>query len=295
MSRAQFLVSCAALCGALGCTETTTPTAPTGPVAETAAPKGSPMPYKVLADEVSIAANTVEYHVLVQDQPKHDDVDGLLKFLYRHLMTRREPSPAALAGYVYSNEAQYKTPPRSPIASIVQKPGDVGPTFDNKVPLEFWQQVDQALPHSDKGWKLEKKIVRDDTQKTLIITVPFTEPGKDQWAATVSFNQAMVIFTDTAQSLFDKVPELHAMTFLGDWKDQNVVKIELDRGTYQSLKLNELEDQIGQIHGRAFLELASNKGTDASVAKANAQRMAAVYKKMLGQLKGRATVSPTLK
>jgi hypothetical protein len=31
------------------------------------------------------------------------------------------------------------------------------------------------------------------------------------------------------------------------------------------------------------------------VAKDNAQRMAAIYKKMLGQLKGKATVSPTLK
>src|SRR5258708_1030241 len=105
------------------CNETTQTAQPSGPVAETVSPKDSPMPFKVLADIINTGANTVEYHVLVADQPKHDDVDQLLKFLYRHLMTRREPAPSSLEADVYSNEAQYKTPPRSPIASVTQKSG----------------------------------------------------------------------------------------------------------------------------------------------------------------------------
>ncbi|HEX6839452.1 MAG TPA: hypothetical protein VF334_22905 [Polyangia bacterium] len=264
-------------------------------VGETTSPKDSPMPYKVLSDEINKQANTVEYHVLLSAQPKHDEADQLLKYLYRHLMQRAEPQPAGIAAYVYSDEAQYKTPPRSPVASVVQKPGDVGPAFDNKVPLEFWQQVDQALPHTDKGWKLEKKIDRQDDQKTLTITMPYTEPGEDRWADKLSFNQAMVIFTDTAKELFEKVPELRAMTYIGRWKDQDVVKISMDRSQYQAINIGDIEEQIGQLHGRAFLELATNRGTDKSVDKANSQRMAAIYKKMLGQLKGHAWVSPTLK
>ena len=262
---------------------------------ETASPADSPMQYKVLADNIDKATNTVEYHVLVAGPPKHDQADALLKYLYRHLMTRAEPQPAGVSAFVYSDEAQYKTPPRSPIASVVQKPGDVGPAFDNKVPLEFWQQVDQALPHTDKGWKLEKKIDRQDDQKTLTITMPYTEPGEDRWADKLSFNQAMVIFTDTAKELFEKVPELRAFTFIGRWKDQDVVKISMDRQQYQAINIGDIEEQIGQLHGRAFLELATNHGTDKSVEKGNTQRMAAIYKKMLGQLKGHAWVSPTLK
>jgi hypothetical protein len=282
--------------GGTACNETPQPAQPTGPVAETVSPKESPMQYKVLADEVSTQANTVEYHVLVADQPKHDDVQKLLEFMYRHLMTRREPEPATLNGYVYSNEAQYKTPPRSPIASVSKKQGEMGPSFENKVPLEFWQQVDVALePHTDKGWKLAKKIERDDNAKTLTITVPYTEPGVDQWAEKLSFNQAMVVFTDTAQALFEKVPELKAMKFVGRYKDQDVVTMNLDRTDYQALKIPDIEEQIGQLHGRAFLELSTGRGSDAKVAKDNANRMMAVYKKMLGQLKGKATVSPTLK
>jgi hypothetical protein len=262
---------------------------------ETASPKDAPMQYKVLADDVNKQSNTVEQHVLLPSQPKHDEADALLKYLYRHLMTRAEPQPAGVAAYVYSDEAQYKTPPRSPVAAVVQKPGDVGPTFDNKVPLEFWQQVDQALPHTDKGWKLEKKIDRNDANKTLTITVPYTEPGEDRYADKLSFNQAMVVFTDTAKELFEKVPELRAMNFIGRWKDQDVVKIGMDRQEYQAVNIGDLEEQIGQLHGRAFLELSTGHGTDKSVEKGNTQRMAALYKKMLGQLKGHAWVSPTLK
>jgi hypothetical protein len=266
-----------------------------GAAVETTSPRDAPMQYKVITDEVNKQTNTVEQHVLLAAQPKHDDADVLLKYLYRHLMTRFDPQPAGVAAYVYSNEAQYRTPPRSPIGSVVQKPGDVGPTFDNKVPLEFWQQVDQALPHSDKGWKLEKKIERDDANKTLTVTQPYTEPGEDKWAEKLSFNQAMVIFTDTAKQLFERVPELRAMNFVGRWKDQDVVKISMDRAQYQAVNIGDIEEQIGQLHGRAFLELATGHGSEKSVEKGNTQRMAAIYKKMLGQLKGHAWVSPALK
>jgi hypothetical protein len=262
---------------------------------ETTSPADAPTQYKVLLDDSNKQTNTAEYHILVAAQPKHDEADALLKYLYRHLMTRAEPQPAGVAAYIYSDEAQFKTPPRSPIGSVVQKPGDVGPAFDNKVPLEFWQQIDQAISHADKGWKLEKKVERNDANKTLTITVPYTEPGEDRWADKLSFNQAMVVFTDTTKELFEKIPELRAFNFIGTWKDQDVVKIGMDRTQYQAINIGDIEESIGQLHGRAFLELATNHGTEKSVEKGNTQRMAATYKKMLGQLKGHAWVAPTLK
>lgn len=292
MRRLSLALVCALF--AAGCSSATAPTAPAASKAETTSPKDSPMTYRVLSDEVNKAANTIDYHVLIAPA-KHDEVEALLKYLYKHLMQRDEPAPAGLAAYVYTDESQYKTPPRSPVASVVQKPGDVGPAFEDKVPLEFWQQLDQALEHSDKGWKLEKKLERDDKAHTVAVTVPYTEPGKDQYAEQLSFNMAMNVFTDTAQALFEKVPDLTAMTFVGRWKDEDVVKIDLDRPTYQKLNLADVEEQIGQLHGRAFLELATGHSSDQAATKANAQRLAGVYKKMLAGLKGHATVSPKLK
>jgi len=299
-----------------GCANQAPAPAPGAAPAETASGPDSPMKYTVLADNFDGKTNAVDFHVLVGDGPKHDDVEKLLKYLYRHLMQRKEPEPTSLQASVYSNESQYKTPPRSPVATVVRKPGELAPIFENKVPLEFWQQIEVGLFGEDekerqrhleqnKTVKLAIKVDRNDAQKSLTVTFPYTESGKDQWAETLSFNQAMNFFTDMAQSLFEKVPELSQLTYVGTWsscKDhaptcpaEDVVKISLDRDTYHGLKLGELEDQIGQIHGRAYLEMSSGRGSDAAISKANSARMSALYRKILAQLKGRAWVSPKLK
>ena len=126
--------------------------------------------------------------------------------------------------------------------------------------------------------------------------MPYTEPGEDRWADKLSFNQAMVIFTDTAKELFEKVPELRAFNFVGRWKDQDVVKIGDGSHAVSG-------DQPRRHRGadrpapRPRLPRAGDRITapTSRVDKANTQRMAAIYKKMLGQLKGHAWVSPTLK
>jgi hypothetical protein len=308
---AAFLL-CAPLCG---CPSNDQPPA-AKTASETASPPDAPVKYTVLADHFDAKSNAVDFHVLIAPNPKHDDVEKLLKFLYRHLMQRKEPEPTSLAASVYTDEAQYKTPPRTPVAGVLRKPGELAPTFENKVPLEFWQQIEVGLFGEDekdrqrrldanKVAKLPIKWQRNEAQKTLVVTIPYTEGGKDEWAETLSFNQAVNIFTDTAQSLFEKIPELAQLQYVGTWsgcKDhsptcppEEVVKITLDRDAYHSLKLGEIEDQIGQIHGRAYLEMSTGRGSDASISKANSARMTALYKKMLGQLKANAWVSPKLK
>lgn len=284
-----------------GCPET--PTAPTGPAAETEAPKDSPVPYKVLKDDT--VNNAVEYHVLIAETVKHDEVQKLLEYLYRHTMTRRDAEPAAMGGFVYTSESAYATPPRTPIAQVVRKSGEMGPSFENRVPLEFWQEVKEALEprgsdgkpteRRDEKWTLKLKVVRDDAQKTLSVTQPYTDQGVDKWAPTLSFNQSMQEFCDTARSLFDAVPDLRQLDFSGVWNDKEVVKISLTRSDYAKVKLGEIDERIGQHHGTAFLKLATGKGTDQSVAKENAAVIAKEYRAMLAQLKGKATVSPTLK
>src|SRR5438552_2032251 len=121
-----------------GCPENAPPPASN---VDVESPKDSPVAYKVLKDET--VNNAVDYHVLVADGTKHDDVQKLLEYLYRRTMTRREDPPAATSCYVYTTEAAYATPPRTPVATVIKKGSDNGPTFENKVPLEFWQEVEQ--------------------------------------------------------------------------------------------------------------------------------------------------------
>ncbi len=270
------------------------PAAETAPTGEAVSAKDSPMSFKVLLDQTIRDENRVEFHVLVDKTPTHDEADGLLKYLYRHLKTR-DPEPGSIGGYVYTSEVQFNTPPRTPLASVVQKPSDVGPVFENKVPLEFWQEIDQALPHTDKGWKLEKKIERHDADRSFTLTYPYVEAGKDQWADSLSFNIAVNEFTDVAKTVFENVPDLKAMTFIGRYKDQDVVKITLDRPTYQALNVSDIEEQVGQLHGTAFLKGSTGHGTDASINKELQQKRAALYKKMLGQITPKPFIAASLK
>ena len=278
---------------------------PPGPAPDRTCPEGSPLPCQVLLDETN--NNSVDYHVLVADGAKHDDAQKLLEHLYRHTSKRREDEPAGVAVYVYTTEAAFRTPPRTPVAQVVRKAGELGPKFENRIPLEFWQEVEQALlpppipgqegprVRRDAKWNLKLKVERDDAQKTLVLTQPYTEPGEDKWAATLSFNQAMQEFADAARALFEEVPDLKGMTFVGTWKDKEVVRIQLSRADYNAVKLGEIDERIGQHHGRVFLELSTGRASDQAAAKTNANLIAKEYRAMLAQLKGKATVSPTLK
>ena len=293
----------------LACTQS--PPTPTGPTPDTVSSKDSPVEYKVLEDKTD--NNSVEYHVLIAEGTKHDDVESLLKYLYRYTMKRRGEEPAGIAAYVYTTEVAYKTPPRNPVAQVVKKSSDAGPTFDDKVPLEFFQEIDQALfPRRDveneeqylaRRAEIEKqamkpKVDRDDAARTVTITWPYSDrdkTGKEVWAETLSFNQSMNAFTDVARQLFEGARELKAMTFVGMWKDKEVVRIALSRADYSAAKLNEIDERIGEHHGRVFLELATNRSSDAKAAKQNSERIAKEYKAMLKQLKDKAKVDPGLK
>lgn len=274
------------------------PAAPAGATADTACPKDFPTACKVLKDETDVKNNSVEYHVLVPPDTRHADADKLLQSLYRHLMTRRDSEPAALSGYLYTNEVQFSTPPASPVASMVKRAEAKIPIFENKIELELWQQVEEALELSRRA---DRKLKRQLTYRAegdsgrASVSVPFTESGKEDWAPQLSFNQAMNQFTDVALALFSRAPGLKLLHFVGVWKDQEVVRIELSRADFNAMQLRDVEERIGSLHGRAFQELALQKGSDESVARSLNARAAGEYRKILAQLKGRAFVSPQLK
>ncbi|HEX2569570.1 MAG TPA: hypothetical protein VH877_08425 [Polyangia bacterium] len=279
------------------------PPAQEAPPTPKSAPADAPVPYQVLKDELNNGTN--ELHVLVAPTIRHDETQKLLEFLYRHVMTRHEDPPSGMAGYVYTSEAAFRTPPPTPIGTVLKRASDLGPRFENKLPLEFSQEIDQALARradTSKGWKHALQVSRNDEARSVSLTVPYTELGKDEWAQTLSFNQALQTFCDLAMALFDNVHDLRAMTFSGVWKDREVVRIALTRAEYQALKLNELEERIGAHHGSVFLEVGAGKSSQLSPEEANraASRQAAAviakeYRGLLAQLKGRATVSPTLR
>lgn len=274
---------------------------PTGPKADESCPKELPAGCKVLKDETDTAKNSVEYHALVPADTKHDAAQKMLEALYRHLVTRRDNEPAVLAAYLYTSEAQFTTPPPSPVAAVVKKSGEKAPSFDNKIPLELWQQVEQALNLEKRFDRRFQKADRklgynaEPSQSKVTVTQPFTEGGTEEWAQAVSFLQVMNHFTQAAIPLFEQIVDLKQLVYVATWKGEEVARIDITRADYQKLDLRGVEEKIGSLHGRAFLELATGRGTDASVTKAHNQRAASEYRRIIGQIKGQAFISPQLK
>ena len=272
--------------------------APSGPQADTSCPKDFPTSCKVLKDSTDPKSNSVEYHVLLPADTKHDAARKLLESLYRHLVQRRDSEPAALAGYLYTNEAQFSSPPPSPVASVVKNAEAKIPVFDNKIPLELWQQVEDALELSKRAdRKLKRQLTYRATESEgqVTVTVPFTESGKEDWAPALSFNQVMNQFTDVTLALFSRAPDLKQLHFIGQWQDKEVARIELSRADFNALQLRDVEERIGSLHGRAFQELALQKGSDESVSRSLNARAGAEYRKILAQLKGKSVISAQLK
>lgn len=271
----------------------------TGPKPDTECPKELGTKCKVLKDETEKL--TVEYHVLVAAETKHEEAEKYLQAIYRHLMTRRDATPTQISGFLYTNEAQFNTPPLSPVGSVVQKPSDKAPTFENKIAKELWQQVEEALKIAERADRKNKQLKRrleyvaEADKGKVTITMPFTEGNNDEWAKELSFNQVMGFFSQFTMDLFNNIPDLKVFVFAAQWKDQTVANIECSRADFGALHLRDIEERIGQIGGRAYLELTEGKTSDAAAEKRLAARKAAEYRKITTFLKGKAIISAQLK
>lgn len=271
----------------------------TGPKPDTVCPKEIGSSCKVLKDEWDDKKLVAEYHILVAADTKHGDAEKYLQALYRHLMTRRDYPPTQLGGFVYTDEAQFKTPPLSPVGSVTQKPGEKSPTFENKIALELWQQVEAAIKLSSRAdRKLKRKLEykADAPAHSVTIIVPFTEGVTEEWAKEIDYAQVISFFSELSQQLFNNIPDLKTFLFRARWKDQEMAQIELSRADYDKINFAEVERRVGQLAGRTFLELTTGKGgSEASVEKAHIRRRAAEYKKAIDQIKIKPIINPLLK
>lgn len=271
----------------------------TGPKPDTVCPKEITVTCKVLKDEWDDKKLTAEYHILVPADTKHDDATKHLQALYRYLMTRRDLNPTQLGGFVYTSEAQFSTPPLSPVGSVIQKPSDKSPTFENKIALELWQQVEGAIKLSaraDRKLKRKLEYSADAATQSVTVIMPFTEGVTGEWAKEIDYSQVIAYFSELSQQLFNNIPDLKVFIYRARWKDQEMAQIELSRADYDKLNLAQVEQRVGQLAGRTFLELTTGKGgSESSVEKAHQKRRSAEYKKAIDQLKGKAIINAQLK
>ena len=253
-------------------------------------------PFKVVKDDVSTDKEKVNLQVALTAPAERENIEALLKDLYRQVMTRIGYEPSTVEIYVFASEDRAKAAPDAWSASLIKHQSDKGPNIENKVQLTFPKAVAAALQGDTFVGKLQPKVEIDEAKHHVTLTIPYVEPGKDEWADHLSYNLAVTTFVDYAQRLYQNVADMDGLTYIGVWKDAPVLRITLaNKGDYNTLDLYALGERIGGKQGKAFAEAQLTKKSDATIAKEKAQAEKKEYQTALGKLpKGQVTVAPAL-
>jgi hypothetical protein len=293
--------------------------APTACCDQPKIPPGVPA-FTVVRDEITgpTDGQDVKIHVALKQRTKRDEIYPALQFLYRYAMTRNTFEPVEFLGAFYSTEGDAQTG-ANPVAKIWRERGDKGPKCENAIRLEFPEQVQKAFAASlgraeeedlsdtchlaekkkivrvDDNFKHKPSMAVDDARKSVEVTYPYLESGKDQYVKTLSFNNAMTYWAEFLTQMFSKAPELQEVTYVGVVDDRPALKLTTTRQEFDQ-HLSNVQETIASYAAITFAKLGLHKTDDKGALKDQEQQKAKTYKAALAFLpKNHVYVSPKLK
>jgi hypothetical protein len=308
----------ATLAGA-SCTKSEQPSGPTTCCDQPKVPPGIPG-FTVVRDEVTgpTDGQDVKLHVALKQKTKRDEIYPALQFLYRYAMTRKTFEPTSFMGAFYTTEGEAQTG-GNPVAKIWREHGDKGPKCENNIKLLFKEEVEKAFAWSlnravpenlEDTCHLEvKKVVArfddkfehkptmkiDEAKKSVEVTYPYLETGKDEYVASLGFNSAMTYWAEFTTTMFGKSPDLQEVTYIGLLNDAPALKITTSRQQFDS-KLSTVQETIASYSAITFAKLGLHKIDDKGAKKDQEQHKTKTYKAALSFLpKEQVMVSPKLK
>jgi len=275
--------------------------------------------FKVVKDESkgSSDAQDVTIRVVLKQKTKRADIYPSLQFLYRYAVQRGTFPPKNFTGEFYTSESEAASG-TSPVAKIWKLQADQGPKCENAIKMELPEEVDRAFAHSINRGEEEdledschlnekKKVARvddnfkhkptyklDEGTKSVEVQFPYLESGKDEYAKSLTFNEAMTYFSEFMNTMFQKAPDLQQITYVGVLDDQPALKVTVTRQEYDA-KLSTLQETIASYSAIIFAKLGLHK-TDDKGAKAEQEAHSnEVYKQALAMLpKDHVFISPKL-
>jgi hypothetical protein len=281
-------------------------------------PAGIPA-FTVVRDEVSGPSDgqDVKIHVALKQKTKRDEIYPAMQFLYRYAMTRNTFEPTNFVGSFYATEGEAQTG-GNVLAKIWRERSDKGPKCDNMIKYEFAEEVQRAFAHSLNRAEPEdladtchlaekKKVVRfddkfthkptmqlDDKARSVEVTYPYLETGKDEYVKSLTFNNAMTYWAEFNTAMFGKSPELQSVSYIGVLDDQPVLKIKVTRQQFDE-KLSRVQETIASYAAITFAKLGLHKTDDKGALKDQEQQKTRTYKAALGFLpKDQVFISPKL-
>jgi hypothetical protein len=305
----------------LGCASDKTDKAPKPCCEQPQIPAGTPA-FTVLADDVTGPSDgqRVIMRIALREPVKRDAVYPVLHTLYRHAMKRSAFEPIHFVADVYANDqdAVAGGDDRS-LARITRAQSDQGPRCDNRIPYDFTEQVDRAFAASlgrapeedlndtcrlapakvvarpDDGFANRPSYEVDAATKTVAVTFPYLEMGKDEFVKELRLNAALTYWIELTTSLFRKVGEVDRVSYAGTWKGETPVKITVTRAQFET-HLAALQEEIAAHAAVTFQTLGMGRSNDASALKEQEAFKSKTYKTALARLpKGAVALSAKLK
>jgi hypothetical protein len=282
-------------------------------------------PFRVMRDDVT--GRSDEQKVLLRaglTQPiRRDAVYPVLHHLYRYVTNRRALAPIEVEIDLYPDPASADAGGDTKmIARIARSTSEEGPRCDNRVAYDLPEQVERAfnLRPGDNGEgggeKIDdtcrlappKQTARFDAQfvhkssykldaasRSVEVTYPYLELGKDEWQKGLTFSSAVMAWTEVAARFFDNVPDLRAVTFVGLLEDAPVVKIALSRQEFDASNRG-LRETIAAHRGITFQSVGLRRMNDQQAAKEEQAFRTKTYKEALAKLsRSQVSISPKLK
>ena len=251
---------------------------------------------------------------------KRDAVYPVLRHLYRYVTNRRALAPIEVEIDLYPDTASADGGGDAKmIARIARSTSEDGPRCDNRVPYDLTEQVERAFnlrPGDGGDEKIDdtcrlappKQTTRFDAQfahksaykldaanRSVEVTYPYLEMGKDEWQKGLTFSSAVMAWTEVAARFFENVPDLRAVTFIGLLEDAPVVKIGLSRQEFDASNRG-LRETIAAHRGITFQSVGLRRMNDQQAAKEEQAFRTKTYKEALAKLsRSQVSISPKLK
>jgi hypothetical protein len=128
----------------------------------------------------------------------------------------------------------------------------------------------------------------------VTVTYPFLQTGKDEFVETLKLTSALAYWMEFTSSLFEKVPDLQAVTFAGILDEAPVLQISLNRKQYEA-DFSNLQETIAAHAAVTFQGLGTGRVSEKEAEREQEEWKLKTYKAALADLpKSQVTISPQL-
>lgn len=251
------------------------------------APSGVPDP-KTVRDEPIDQPGKVGFETVLVVPPtiEWEQLNRFLDSVSRQARSRSGFKNAPRAQFadirVYNDEGRAGDP--NGWVGQIQIQGDEEPKIDIRIPYPIGKFVGKAIAESPEYGTIRPKVESVDADAQVTVTYPFITLGEDAYMKKVDYGTAVHEFNSWALELFRKHKALKDLTFVGEHRGKELVRIRMTREQEAQINITKIEEDLAAFSGQFMAGQMYGQVSDAAVAAKVARERKRVYQIELGQL-----------